>query len=114
MSRKIYRLWNPAFIAFLVSISLGLIASMGVPLGAFWDDGQWTLDRLNALGPADRKFLYVIVALIPAAIVSCGFLSGAGRARKILRIITTLVSVVATALLLLTLFGIAFGSAMSH
>ena len=114
LNNGVYKVWNSAIVAFLITLVLGIVFTMGMPIGAFWNDGEWTIDSLRGIRPHERMFFYVPAAAIPIGIVACGLMTGSGRIRKAFRILSTILTIAATILLLLGLAGITFVRGMAH
>ena len=114
VKNSVYKLWNGAFVAFLITLVLGIGITLGLPIAAFWVDDAWSIDIMRGLRPHERMFFYVPAAAIPIAVVACGLVAGSGRISKAFRILTTILTVAATALLLLGLAGVGLMRGMAH
>ena len=114
MARKLFKFWNPALICFVVTLVASMIFLMGLPIGAFFDGKEPSLEAFRPMDSSENRFLAAYVLAIIAPYLISGLRVGRGRAAVAINVVSCVVMIAATFLLLLHLAGIAFSQAMQH
>lgn len=111
--KRRFRWVNPALVSFLLTMFLGTVFSMGLPIFAFMPGPYSAQAEWQRMG-SDAQWLYSgLLALIPLAVVASGFLRG-GRWARLCNAALALLVFLITASALLWLAGLTFGRGMAH